>query len=92
MPVFADTISASLNTEAGLLIDSSQLVAQFDSLLDINLFQSAYSVRRDADGSIHWVEFGPNGETTTRPYEPHSSFGAAIMNMLWSIFIDEEWL
>jgi len=87
-----DRRSATLNTEAGLLIDSPELVAQFTTLLELDRFRSAYRVVRAPDGAIQWLESSSEGGTRVRISEPGKTLGRNLWNALLSLFIDEDWL
>jgi putative cardiolipin synthase len=87
-----DRRSATLNTEAGLLIDSPELVAQFFTLLEFDRFRSAYRVIRGSDGATQWVESTPEGQIRTHISEPGRTLDRTLWNALLSLFIDEDWL
>ncbi|WP_298924290.1 phosphatidylserine/phosphatidylglycerophosphate/cardiolipin synthase family protein [uncultured Ramlibacter sp.] len=87
-----DGRSASLNTEAGLLIESTQLAGQFKFLLDTDRFRSAYLVRRGADGGTEWVEQAEDGLQTSHLEEPDGDWMVALRTWLASLFVQEEWL
>lgn len=87
-----DRRSASLNTESGLLIDSPILVAEFERLLEIDRFRSAYRVQRDSAGRTQWLESDEAGGRWVKRHEPDASFANGFLNGLWLLFVDEEWL
>lgn len=87
-----DRRSASLNTEAGLLIDSPILVEQFQRLLDEDRFRSAYRVQRDGNGRTQWIESDREGGLWAKQREPDGSFVNSFFNGLLLLFVDEEWL
>jgi putative cardiolipin synthase len=87
-----DRRSASINTEAGLLIDSPELVAEFGKVLQQDRFQSAYKLRKGEAGRIEWLEPQEDGNHLVHEANPQGRWGAAFRAWLLSLFIDEEWL
>ena len=65
-----DGRSAWLNTEVGLIVDSTELASQFRELID-ERGPGAYELRLDeADGGMLWVERDIDGAETVRYEEP----------------------
>jgi len=69
-----DPRSARLNTEMGVVIESTALATQLSDSLDQLLPRNAYEVRLAADGSLEWVE----GDVSL-----HSEPGARLLKRLW---------
>ena len=86
-----DGRSASLNTEIGLLIESPELIADFDQL-KADRFTSAYRLRLGATGHTEWVEQDAEGRQTVHTDEPHTNWFLEIKNWLVSPFVREELL
>ena len=74
-----DPRSVSLNTEMGVVIDSSNLATQLSGQLDTRLPNAAYLVRLTLDGQIEWLERGADGHDTRYTTEP----GTSGMQRLW---------
>lgn len=87
-----DGRSASLNTEAGLMIDSPELASQFASLLDKDRFRSAYQVRRNEVGATEWIEVDDDDQPFSHGEEPDAHWLISLRLWLTSLFIPEEWL
>jgi len=84
-----DARSASLNTEAGLIIDSPELVRRFLDVAGPDRFSGAYEVRLAPDGTLRWLEL--DGQTVhTR--EPDAGWLYALFNWLVPALLDEELL
>ncbi|HSV59565.1 MAG TPA: phospholipase D family protein [Variovorax sp.] len=64
-----DGRSAWLNTEVGLIVDSTELASQFRELID-ERGPGAYELRLDTDGTMLWVERDSDGAETVRREEP----------------------
>jgi len=59
-----DPRSARENTELGLLVDSTELAAQVQQLLDLLRSGATYELRLDASGErVQWVGRDDGGET-----------------------------
>ncbi|MDB5861990.1 MAG: phospholipase [Ramlibacter sp.] len=84
-----DGRSARLNTELGLLIESHELAAQFESLAPIRAM-SAYAVRlNEQSGSIEWVEHSRDGSAKVLPEEPGTNWGLRLKDWLLRPFVPE---
>ena len=80
-----DPRSALLNTEMGLVIDSPALAGALTRAFEAKVPENAYEVRKDAKGSIVWVERTPAGEVV-HDDEP----GAGALRRAWIEFLS--WL
>jgi putative cardiolipin synthase len=88
-----DGRSASLNTEIGLVIDSPELARDYNRIVAVDRFTSAYQVRLGPTGRIEWVERDASGEVlAVHTDEPETSWVVQIKNWLLSPFILEELL
>ncbi len=75
-----DPRSASINTEAGLYVESPELAEQVAAYMDEGVQpQSSYRVLLDADGDLVWVT-RINGREVRYHKEPESSFGQRFMS------------
>jgi putative cardiolipin synthase len=86
-----DGRSASLNTEIGLVIDSPEVMADFEPLKS-DRFTSAYLLRLGPTGRVEWVEQTADGRQITHHDEPGTSWIMEIKNWLVSPFVREELL
>jgi putative cardiolipin synthase len=86
-----DPRSASLNTEAGLLLESRALAGRLSDVFAHDLGDAAYEVRLLGDGNeLVWIERGPGGEVRHT-----SSPGVGPMRRAWAGFLGWlpiEWL
>jgi putative cardiolipin synthase len=57
-----DQRSALLNTEMGLVIDSSVLAQRLATIFDSEVPMLAYEVRLTPDGNLEWIERTASGE------------------------------
>jgi hypothetical protein len=65
-----DPRSVRLNTELGLIIDSLEMAAQLDAMVDL----AAHQLRLGADGHrIEWIERDGEGRETVHLEEPETS-------------------
>ncbi len=72
--------SASINTEAGLYVESPELAEQVAAYMDEGVQpQNSYRVLLDADGDLVWVT-RINGREVRYHKEPESSFGQRFMS------------
>lgn len=66
-----DNRSIRLNTELGMIIDSPEMAAQLENMVDL---ASVYELRLGADGnSIKWIERDEDGRETVHHEEPETS-------------------
>ncbi len=68
-----DPRSADINTEMGVLVDSSRLAAPAVEDMLATLATHAYRLRLDADGDLEWVG-QENGAEVVHRTEPHTGF------------------
>jgi putative cardiolipin synthase len=86
-----DPRSARLNTEMGVVLESTPLASQLSRLLDHQILDYAYEVRLAPGGNgLEWIEGSGSGATrfTSEP-------GAGLMKRLWIGFLSIlpiEWL
>jgi putative cardiolipin synthase len=84
-----DGRSARLNTELGLLVESPELAAQFESLAPIRAM-SAYEVRlNEGSGTIEWIERSADGKATVLPGEPGANWALRLKDWLLRPFVPE---
>jgi len=86
-----DPRSKRLNTEMGLLIDSSSLASSMSDWLDANLASIAYHVTKDSEGHMYWTTNDPEGNAFVLDTEPNSTLPLRLM--LWLIrLLPVQWL
>ncbi|WP_372840643.1 phospholipase D family protein [Phaeovulum sp.] len=86
-----DPRSKRLNTEMGLLIDSSSLASNMSDWLDANLASIAYHVTKDSAGHMVWTTTDADETPTVFETEPNSTLPLRIM--LWFIqLLPVQWL
>lgn len=75
-----DPRSASINTEAGLYVESPELAEQVAAYMDEGVQpQNSYRVLLDEDGNLVWVT-EIDGREVRYHDEPESSFGQRFMS------------
>jgi putative cardiolipin synthase len=75
-----DPRSASINTEAGLYVESPELAEQVAAYMDEGVQpQNSYRVLLDADGDLVWIT-EIDGREVRYHSEPESSFGQRFMS------------
>ena len=75
-----DPRSASINTEAGLFVESPELAEQVAAFMDEGVQpQNSYRVQLDADGDLEWIT-ETNGREVRYHNEPETSFGQRFMS------------
>nr|WP_314419690.1 phospholipase D family protein [uncultured Erwinia sp.] len=86
-----DPRSAVLNTEMGLVIDSSELADSIHQNLEINLREHAWTLRLDDWGKVNWVEFPGEAGEVVHKHEPQTRFiQRLLVRLVWRLPI--EWL
>ncbi len=80
-----DPRSANLNTEMGLVIESTSLAARLTALFDERLPVTAYRVHRAASGDVYWTEQRADGEVVRHGTEPGTTWlqRAAVRILSW---------
>ncbi|EOX1467535.1 phospholipase D family protein [Acinetobacter baumannii] len=68
-----DPRSTYLNTEVGLVIESSQLQTQISVMLDQHLPQVAYQLKLNSQGQITWLDYQANGQVIEYDKDPGTS-------------------
>jgi putative cardiolipin synthase len=75
-----DPRSASINTEAGLYVESPELAEQVAAFMDEGVQpQNSYRVQLDADGNLEWIT-ETNHREVRYHNEPETSFGQRFMS------------
>jgi len=89
-----DHRSAAVNTEAGLLIDSAELVADYNTLIGgTSRANVAYRLRLSPDrGHVQWVELDAHGNEIVHDDEPGGYYWLRFKNWLMSPWVGEELL
>jgi putative cardiolipin synthase len=89
-----DRRSATVNTEAGLLIDSRELVADYNTLLSgTSRANVAYRLRLSSDGRrVQWLESDAEGNDIVHDDEPGGYYWLRFKNWLMSPWVGEELL
>ena len=86
-----DPRSFHLNTEVGLVVESSELQQQIQGMLDQYLPRIAYQLKLDAQGNIIWLDQRDNGEIWQYQQEPEStSFQRGMIKMV--SYLPIEWM
>jgi putative cardiolipin synthase len=87
-----DPRSATINTELGAVINSPALAREMIRIIDLDRLQSAYRVRRKADGSgLEWLSVEEDKEVVLTE-EPDSSAWQRFKAMLLKPFVPESLL
>jgi cardiolipin synthase C len=87
-----DPRSATINTELGAVISSPALAREMIRIIDLDRLQSAYRVRRKADGSgLEWLSV-ENDKEVILTEEPDSSAWLRFKAMLLKPFVPESLL
>lgn len=87
-----DPRSATINTELGAVIDSPELARELLRVIDIDRLQSAYQVRKAANGGgLEWVSQDDEKEMILTT-EPDSSFWQRFKSILLRPFVPEQLL
>jgi len=87
-----DPRSATINTELGAVIDSPQLARELLRVIDIDRLESAYRVRRTADGSgLEWLSMDEDNEMILTE-EPDSTAWQRIKLWLLKPWVPESQL
>jgi len=77
-----DPRSATINTEAGLYVESPELAEQVLEYMDEGVQpEHSYQVKMDADGDLYW-ETIIDGATVRYDQEPESTFGQRFQSKL----------
>lgn len=86
-----DPRSTYLNTEVGLVIESSQLQAQISVMLDQHLPQVAYQLKLNSEGKIIWLDYQSNGQVVEYEKDPDTSLFQRTMIKAVS-YLPVEWM
>ena len=87
-----DPRSATINTELGAVIASPELAGELLRVIDSDRLQSAYRVRRSADGQGHEWTITEDGKDMVLTQEPDSTFWLRLKLRVLSPLIPEELL
>lgn len=88
-----DHRSAAVNTEAGLLIDSAELVADYNTLIAAARPNTTYRLRLAPDGRrVQWLESDAEGNDIVHDDEPGGYYWLRFKNWLMSPWVGEELL
>ena len=88
-----DHRSAAVNTESGLLIDSPEIVADYQTLIAASRANAAYRLRLAPDGRrVQWVESDAEGNDIVHDDEPGGHYWLRFKNWLLSPWVGEELL
>jgi putative cardiolipin synthase len=89
-----DHRSAAINTEAGLLIDSRELVADYNTLVGgPSRAGTVYRLRLSPGGShVQWLEVDADGNDIVHDDEPGGYFWLRFKNWLMLPWVGEELL
>lgn len=79
-----DPRSARINTEMGLVIDSTKLAARLQNFFDSQVRSLSYEVQLEHDGALRWLQQSPRG-TTTYTSEPNTGLArrAEVRLLSW---------
>ncbi len=80
-----DPRSVNINTEMGILIDSSEFTANASKALREVLKAETFSVKLEEDDRISWTEIEPDGTRRIYYYEPTGSFWDHFMAGVYAI-------
>lgn len=86
-----DPRSTYLNTEVGLVIESSQLQAQVSVMLDQHLPQVAYQLKLNNEGKIIWLDYQSDGKVIEYQKDPDTSLFQRTMIKAVS-YLPVEWM
>ncbi|MBT2323526.1 phospholipase D family protein [Variovorax paradoxus] len=88
-----DPRSAAVNTELGLVINSPELVADFEKLLSSVRANTAYRLRLSPDsGHVQWLEYDADGKDIVHDDEPGGHHWLRLQNWLLSPLVGEDLL
>jgi putative cardiolipin synthase len=88
-----DPRSSSVNTEIGLVIDSTEVVGAYSKLMQDAWTHSAYRLRlAPGDGHVQWVEEDDAGREIVHDDEPGGYHWLRFKNWLLSPFVGEDLL
>jgi len=87
-----DPRSATINTELGAVIHSTELAREMIRIIDLDRLQNAYRVRRKANGEgLEWLSIDDDQEVILSE-EPDSSLWQRVKSMLLKPFVPESLL
>jgi putative cardiolipin synthase len=85
-----DPRSARLNTEMGLVIESTPLARQMDEMLANEIPHRAYQVRLTGEGKLEWIE-QIDGQQVVHATEPGTGIGRRLLVAVLS-WLPIDWL
>jgi putative cardiolipin synthase len=86
-----DPRSFALNTEMGVVIESSGLAGRLARAFDTTFLEMSYRPTRTADGSLVWDEATANGGAVRHEHEPGATSASRVMFRLLGL-LPIEWL
>ena len=84
-------LTAFLNTEVGLVVESDHLQDQITAMLDQYLLQIAYQLQLDENGNIVWYEHKGNGVVVKHHHDPEST-RFQCLTMHFVSYFPVEWM
>lgn len=87
-----DYRSSSINTELGLVIESTSMVKEFNDLFAAERFDFAYRLRSSVDGRTQWLSHDADGEHIVNEEVPGRFLWLRIKNWLLLPIVGEELL
>jgi putative cardiolipin synthase len=86
-----DPRSFALNTEMGVVIESSALAGRLARAFDTTFPEISYRPARTEDGSLLWAEAAGDGGTVRHRHEPGATLASRVMFRLLGL-LPIEWL
>ncbi|WP_298635658.1 phospholipase D family protein [uncultured Umboniibacter sp.] len=86
-----DPRSVDLNTEMGVLFESTLLAKRVSSQFDTSILDRAYRVELDESGNLTWIT-KENGEQVTFDHEPEVGLFRRFSVKILSYIVIESWL
>jgi putative cardiolipin synthase len=87
-----DHRSAAVNTEMGVLIHSTDIVADYHKAISSNRPDRGFRLQLAPDGHVQWLEYGPSGQDVVHDDEPGGHFWLRLQNWLLLPLVGEELL
>ena len=87
-----DPRSRTQNTELGVFVESDALAREVLRVVRISQQQSAYHVRRGADGRLQWLVTDDDNKLVVYTDEPESSVWMHLHNLIFGFLVPEQLL